>query len=146
MNTNASVYLYVHIIWTVQRRESLLTKPLRKVLFTHIKTAADQLFLKIIKLDGVEDHVHCLLQLHPTQSLSQCVKTLKEISSAWINETKLLKEPFDWDEGYAAYSVSPSALKQVADYVQNQESHHKAKTLDSELEAFEKFRTDQTVL
>jgi hypothetical protein len=57
MNTNASVYLYVHIIWTVQRRESLLTKPLRKILFTHITTAAEQLYLNVIKLDGVEDHL-----------------------------------------------------------------------------------------
>lgn len=88
----------------------------------------------------MEDHVHCLIQMHPTQNLSQILKSIKGESSHWLNENKLLPEQFEWQDGYAAYSVSPSGVKQVMDYIYKQEEHHKTKTLESELEVFDKIQ------
>lgn len=132
------VYLFIHVIWTVRDRQALLSKPIRTVLFTHLSKQAETKGIKVLSVNGVEDHLHCLVQLHPTQNLTQLVKTLKADAEQWINETKLLGAPFEWDNGFAAYSVSPSSYKQVADYIQKQEEHHKTKTLESELEVFEK--------
>jgi REP-associated tyrosine transposase len=139
-NANEKVYLYVHIIWIVDKQEAVLKKPILNLLLIHIKKIAEEKFLKIHNINGVANHLHCLLQLHPTQSLSHAVKIFKEESATWLNENKFLENNFEWSEGYAAYSVSPSSVKQVADYINKQEEHHKTKTLESELEVFEKIQ------
>jgi putative transposase len=134
------VYLFVHVIWSVSRREPLLTKPVRRVLFTHMQKEGEERGLKIVAAGGIEDHVHCLLQLMPSQNLSQVIKSIRVASAAWLNDNKLLAASFEWEEGYAAYSVSPSGVRQVIDYISKQEEYHRTKGLDSELEIFERFK------
>jgi len=133
-------YLFVHAIWCVQNRDPLLTRPVRKILFAQIQKDSEEKGMKVLAVNGVEDHVHCLLQLLPSQNLTQVIKSIRTLSSGWLNENKLLAAPFEWEEGYAAYSVSPSSLKQVMDFIGKQEDHHKSKTLESELEVFEKLK------
>lgn len=134
------VYLYVHAIWSVARREAVLTRPVRKVLFTHMQRDAEEKGMKIVAAGGVEDHVHCLLRLMPSQNLSQVVGYVRRSSSAWLNDNKLLAAPFDWEEEYAAYSVSPSGVQQVVDYIGKQEEVHRSKSLENELEIFDRFK------
>jgi putative transposase len=137
------IYLYVHVIWCVARREAILTRPVRRVLFPHVQKEAGERGIKIVVMGGVEDHVHCLLQLMPAQNLAQVVRTVRSASSDWVNENKLLATAFEWEEGYAAYSVSPSGLAAVVEYIGKQEELHQSKTLESELKIFEKFKESQ---
>jgi putative transposase len=139
-NSRQKIYLFIHVIWSVDNRLPLLTKPVRTVMFSHLQKHAEERGIKIIAVNGVEDHIHCLLQMHPAQNLVQIVKSIKGESSRWLNETKLIADPFEWQEEYAALSVSPSGLKQVTEYIHKQEEHHKTKTLDNELEVFEKMQ------
>jgi putative transposase len=134
------VYLFVHLIWSTARREPLLKKPVRHVLFAYVRSLAEQKMIRLAAINGVEDHIHLLIQLHPTQSLSQVIKQLKEGSSLWLNENKLLEHIFEWQEDYAAYSVSPSVVKQVGDYIARQEEYHKTKSFESELESFDRLK------
>ena len=134
------VYLFVHVIWSVGLRKAVLTKPVRRVLFAHMQKEGGERGLKIVATGGVEDHVHCLLQLMPSQNLTQVVKSIRAASADWLNETKLLAEGFEWEEGYMAYSVSPSGVVSVIEYIGKQEEYHKTKSLDSELEIFDKFK------
>jgi REP element-mobilizing transposase RayT len=140
VNNQNKVYLFVHIIWSVRNREPLLTKPIRAVLFSHTQKRAEERGIKVLAVNGVEDHVHVLIQLHPAQNLSQVVKTIRTDAAEWLNETKLISSPVEWEEYYAAYSVSPSTVKQVIDYTNKHEEYHKTKTLESELEVFDKIR------
>ena len=134
------IYLYAHVIWGVRGREALLSKAVRRVLFAHMQKEGAEKGIRIVAIDGVEDHVHCLLQLMPSQNLSQVVKSIRTASMAWLNETRLLSTEFAWEEDYYAYSVSPSGVKQVMDFIAKQEEYHKTKTLDIELGMFEKFK------
>jgi putative transposase len=140
MSDHPIVYLFVHAIWSVRLREPLLSKPVRRVLFAHIQKEGEEKGIRVLAVNGVEDHVHCLVQLLPSQNLSQVVRSIRTFSSGWLNETKLLAAPFEWEEDYVAISVSPSSLKQVTDYIGKQEEHHKSRTLESELEVFEKLK------
>src|SRR5258708_17143048 len=136
------VYLFVHVIWSVRRREPLLSKPVRRVLFAHLQKEGEEKGLRIVAMGGVEDHVHCLLQLLPSQNLLQMLRTIRTSAAAWINDSKFLtlSGEFEWDEEYWAASVSPSGVKQVVEYIGKQEEYHKTKTLESELEIFERFK------
>jgi putative transposase len=134
------IYLFVHVIWCVARREALLTRPVRHVLFAQMKKDAGEKGINIVVAGGVEDHIHCLLQLMPVQNLTQVVRAIRGLSADWVNENKLLAATLEWEEGYFAYSVSPSGVQQVVDYIGKQEEIHKTKTLESELEIFDRFK------
>jgi putative transposase len=139
-NNQNKVYLFVHIIWSVQNREPLLTKPIRAILFSHMQKRAGEKGIHVLTVNGVEDHVHTLLQLHPAQNLAQVVKSIRMDAVDWLNETKLISNSFQWEDTYAAYSVNPSTIKQVTDFIGRQEDYHKTKTLESELEVFDKIQ------
>jgi REP element-mobilizing transposase RayT len=113
---------------------------MRRVLIGFWHSWAEKNLVRIISINGVEDHVHCLIQLHPTKSLAQVMNMMKQDSSNWINENKIIGELFEWDLRNFAYSVSPGSVKQVTDYIGNQEHHHLDKTHAGELESFEKIR------
>jgi len=134
------IILYAHVIWSVRGRETLLSKAVRRVLFAHMSKEGAERGIRIVAVDGVDDHVHCLLQLMPSQNLSQVVKSIRASSMAWLNETRLLNVEFAWEEDYYAYSVSPSGVKQVIDFIGKQEEYHKTKGLESELGIFETFK------
>jgi putative transposase len=134
------IYLYAHVIWSVRGREALLGKAVRRVLFAHIQKEGAEKGIRIVAIDGVEDHIHCLVQLMPSQNLLQVVKSVRGFSAAWLNETRLLNVEFAWEEDYYAYSVSPSGIRQVIDFIGKQEEYHKTKTLAVELGMFDKFK------
>lgn len=138
--SSGKVYLFIHVITCVKNKEPLLTKPLRTVLFAHIKKHANETGINVLSVNGTEDHMHAVVQMMPTQNLAQIMKSIRTESETWINESRFIKSNFEWEEGFAALSVSPSGIKQVLDYLDKQEEHHKTKTLDSELEVFQKIQ------
>ena len=59
------------------------------------------------------------------------MRELKKSSSAWAKESKC--RDFQWQEGYAAFTVSASAIKTVQRYIANQEEHHRVRSFREEL-------------
>jgi hypothetical protein len=64
------------------------------------------------------------------------MKHIKGDSSKWINEKRFIKEKFQWQEGFGAFSYSKSQLPAVINYVLNQEIHHQKKTFIEEYKEF----------
>lgn len=91
---------------------------------------------KLVIINGVNDHIHILLGYRPHQSLSDLLQDIKGSSSKWINENKLTKIKFAWQEGYGAFSYSHSHLSKVISYIKNQEQHHKKITFMNEYRSF----------
>ena len=108
------------------------------VLFAFLQKHSEEKGIKIIAIQGIEDHVHVLLQLNPAQNLSQVVRSLKNDATVWLKDTNLLEGELGWQPEFAAYTVSPSGVKQVMEFIGNQETYHKTKTLESELAVFDK--------
>ncbi len=85
-----------------------------------------------LKIGGVDDHVHLLIGLKPTHHLADVMRELKKSSSKWVHE-EILYPPFTWQEGYAAFSVSPTACPSVSAYIERQPEHHRKKSFREEL-------------
>ena len=81
---------------------------------------------------GVPDHIHILFGLRPAQSISDLLQDIKGSSSKWINDKRLVKGRFSWQEGYGAFSYKKSDLPSVINYINNQEIHHKKTTFKEE--------------
>jgi putative transposase len=87
-------------------------------------------------INGMPDHVHCLFLLNPQKSIADVIKQIKGSSSHHINEQNLIPEKFAWQTGYAAYSVSESAVQKVFEYIRSQKQHHAKKTFQEEYDEF----------
>lgn len=86
------------------------------------------------------DHIHAFAGLKPAMAISDLVRDLKNNSSNFINDRRLINGKFSWQEGYGAFSYSPSHIGNVYDYILNQEQHHAKKTFKQEyLEQLKKF-------
>lgn len=82
---------------------------------------------------GVSDHVHLLASLRPVHCLADVMRDLKKDSSNWMKDT--FDRGFSWQEGYAAFTVSPTATGSVRTYIANQERHHRKHGFVDELKA-----------
>jgi len=80
---------------------------------------------------GVADHVHLLVGLKATHTLSSFVQDVKQASSRWVHESIGVKD-FAWQQGYAAFTVSISNRDTVRDYIVKQPEHHRTKTFQEE--------------
>ena len=81
-------------------------------------------------INGPGDHVHILAGLKATHMLAEVLRQTKRGSSVWIHQHGISR--FEWQEGYAAITVSPSQVNVVKRYIANQEEHHRKKTFEEE--------------
>jgi REP element-mobilizing transposase RayT len=87
-----------------------------------------------IAIGGTEDHVHVLVEVDPKVSPANLVQELKGISSHLMTHKVRPGEPFKWQAGYGAFSVSKRHVPQIKAYIENQERHHREGTVFEELE------------
>jgi putative transposase len=90
----------------------------------------------MIAINSMPDHLHLFFGFRPNQSLSDLMRMVKGESSEWINKEKFNSSMFRWQEGYGAFSYSRSQIKMVAEYIANQEEHHRKKTFLEEYQHF----------
>ncbi len=132
--------VYIQVVFAVKYRESIISKDWNSILFGVIGNLINETGCKTIIVNGVEDHVHCFLGLKPVVSISELMKTVKAKSSKYINDHRLTKSRFEWQEGYGVFSYSHSHINSVYKYISNQEEHHKKQTFKDEyLEILDKF-------
>ena len=125
--------VYLHVIFSTKNRGPVLAEEWRDELFRVLGGAANNLGCQSLIVGGVADHVHLLFQLGRTIAIADAVGKIKSTSSAWINQTRVGSIPFQWQGGYAAFSVSQSNLEAVREYVRHQAEHHKKVSFQDEL-------------
>lgn len=129
---NTYTQIHLHTIFAVKYRESIIRDSWKDELYRYITGIVQSNKHKMIAINGMPDHIHLLVGIRPTQSISELLQDIKGNSSKWINEKKFLKSRFEWQEGYGAFSYGKSQLKNVITYIENQEEHHKKKTFREE--------------
>jgi len=132
--------IYVHVIFTVQGRQNLISKQHKDELYKYITGIIQNKKQKVIAINGMPDHIHILIGIKPDIALSDLVRDVKANASSFINEKRWIMGKFNWQEGFGAFSYSHSQLDSVANYIRNQEKHHSRKTFREEyLELLKKF-------
>ncbi len=124
--------LWVHLVWGTKYRQPTITKELKFRLFSKLREIAKEKGYHLDFINGVEDHVHLLVALHPSCSIAEVVKNLKGISHIWVRDTQLSDQYFHWQDGYAAISVSPGRVSIVRNYIRNQEQRHSRQSFKKE--------------
>ena len=113
----------------------MLTAAIRERLWPYLGGIAREHDMKALAIGGVGDHVHLLLSLPATLSISKAMQLLKGNSSKWLRETfpELRQHDFAWQEGFGSFSIGVSGMKNTIHYIQTQEEHHRKKSFCEEL-------------
>ena len=122
-----------HIVFGTKQRRPVLDAGSRRDLFRCLWGILKQHDCHALRINGVEDHVHLLTDLHPTVCVSTLVQKLKTGSHRWIDENGIFPGFREWQEGYGAFTLSHADRPRVIEYIRNQENHHRKMTFVEEL-------------
>jgi putative transposase len=124
------------IVFGTKNRLPVLIKDNRDELFRYITGILKKKNCHVYRINGIEDHLHIITDLHPTVSLANLVKDIKLGSSAYIKEKGLFPKFVGWQEGYGAFTYTVKEKERLIAYVMNQEDHHKKQSFKDEYRAF----------
>jgi REP element-mobilizing transposase RayT len=127
--------LHYHIVFSTKDRMPLIDDSWRERLHDYLGGTVGGLGGFSQGVGGVADHVHLLVGLKATHCLADFMRELKKASSVWVHE-EIGQREFSWQEGYGAFTVSPTTRTQVQKYIANQAEHRRAKSFREELAEF----------
>src|SRR5262249_52958479 len=125
--------IYLHLVFsTKDRRPFLQENAIWDEVHRFLGGTCNGLDSKGLCVGGVSDHVHLLCCLGRTITVADLVKELKRESSQWLKTKGGDLGDFFWQRGYGAFSVSPSHVEDLRDYIAKQEDHHRKETFQDE--------------
>jgi len=122
-----------HIVFSTKNREAALSANRREDLSRYIWGIIQNHQCHLYRIGGTEDHVHILTSLHPTVPLADLVKDIKVASSKWIGEEGAFSRFTQWQDGYAAFTVSHHEKPRLIEYIKAQAEHHRRVSFHDEL-------------
>jgi putative transposase len=123
----------IHVVFSTKDRQPYLRTPdLRGTMTGYVIGILRNIKCPSLIVGAVEDHMHILCGLHRTVTIANVVEEVKTASSARIKEEGPNVRDFHWQNGYGAFSVSPSNVEQVKAYIAAQEEHHRKRTFQEE--------------
>ena len=127
--------LLYHLVFSTKNRIPLISASLQPDLYSYMGGIIRGEGGILLEIGGMPDHVHLLVKLKPTKSLSEMLNRIKAKSSKWVNEEKIKMRKFGWQDGYAAFSVSESQVDPLRQYIRDQECHHRRQSYQEEFRA-----------
>lgn len=128
--------VYIHLVFSTKHRRPLLRDAARReALHACLGSVSKNLDCPPILVGGVEDHVHLRCRFGRTIAQAKWVKELKRVSNLWLQEQGPDYADFQWQGGYADFSVSQSRLAEVKQYIARQEEQHRKLSFQDELRA-----------
>lgn len=128
--------IYIQIVFAVKNRDALIDNSWEERLYQYITGIVQNKGQKMIAINGISNHIHIFIGIKPNCCLSDLVREIKKSSNEFINENKLSKHKFNWQEGFGAFSYSHSQIDSVYKYVMNQKEHHQKITFKDEYVSF----------
>ena len=129
---NTYTQIHIQAVFSVQNRNCIITQIWKDDLYKYISGIIRNNGHKLLSINGMPDHIHLLIGLRPTQSISDLLQDIKGNSSKWINEKHLVNGRFSWQEGYGAFSYRKEDIPVLIKYIDNQERHHQRKSFKEE--------------
>ncbi len=133
---NSMIKIDVHLIFHIKSTSVQMQQCDLPQIFAYIGGILKDIGSIPIIVGGIPDHIHTLVALPSNMTISELVRTTKAKSSKWIKTLSPYYSMFAWQDGYGAFSVSPSILDKTINYIKDQENHHRTKSFQEEYMAF----------
>ncbi len=126
---NTYTSLHYHMVFSTKDRMRLIIEERRTALHEYLGGCLRKLDGIPLEIGGVEDHVHLLARLKPTHCVSDVLREIKKGSSEWMHQWQ---RRFQWQDGYAAFTLSRDGIEDVRKYIQAQAEHHHGRSFEDE--------------
>ncbi|MEO6669624.1 MAG: IS200/IS605 family transposase [Ferruginibacter sp.] len=117
--------IYYQIVFGTKYRKPTINPQYDDDLYRYIWGIIENKKCKLYRINGIEDHIHIMSDLHPTICLADYVKDIKVASSIWMNETGKFPAFEGWQDGYGAFTYSIRERDMIINYIKKQKAHHK---------------------
>lgn len=121
-----------HIVFGTKNRRPTIAHDNKKELYKYIWGILKNKNCMLYQINGVEDHIHILTDLHPSIALADLVKDIKVASSLWMKQDGRFPDFTGWAEGYGAFTIDYQRKAILTNYIKNQERHHMKSTFSNE--------------
>lgn len=132
----SKVFLGVHIVFATKHRRRTIAYDHRRLLYAYIHEILNSRKCHTLRINGMLDHIHIAINLHPEESLANLVRDIKRQSSTWLSNDPRFPKFEGWGKGYYASTFSYDDRDGVIEYIRNQETHHQTREFLAEMEWF----------
>ena len=124
--------LLYHLVFRTKNSIPSINQENTEQLYSYISGIIRNKNSNLYRINGSEDHLHILTDLHPSVALADFMRELKASTSKWIKEKGIFPLFDGWAEGYGAFTCSWYDLGDLIEYIRNQREHHEKKSFDEE--------------
>jgi len=121
-----------HIIFRTKEGNKTLNTENCVELYAYIQGIIRNKNCYLYRINGIEDHIHFLSDLHPGIALADYMRDIKTATSLWIKKEGKCRDFNGWAEGYAALTYAWCDKQKIINYIMNQQEHHKKVTFMEE--------------
>ncbi|GAB3343039.1 IS200/IS605 family transposase [Larkinella ripae] len=123
------------IVFATKYRKPTINEAHCTELYRYIWGIVENKNCRLFRINGIEDHIHIVCDLHPTVALARLVKDIKVGSSLWMKESGLFPDFEGWATGYGAFTYSIRERGMIINYVKKQKEHHRKTAFVEECKA-----------
>ena len=128
--------LLYHVVFRTKYGKNTIPEQHEKELYAYILGIINNKKSKLYRIGGIENHLHLLIDIHPTFAVSDFMKELKEHSSKWLAQNRNFPDFEGWAVSFAAFSYNLSDKQKIINYIINQKEHHKIVRFEDEYRQF----------
>jgi len=128
--------LLYHIVFRTKHGKNTIPEQHEKELYAYMMGIISNKKSKLYRIGGVGNHIHLLVDIHPTFAVSDFMKELKEYSSKWMKTNPNFSEFEGWATSFAAFTYNLNDKQTIIDYIKNQKEHHKTVSFEEEYRNF----------
>jgi len=123
---------FYHAVFSTKDRRAFIKPDYEERLHSYTGGVLRDLGCTPVAINGMPNHLHILVRYPATLTHADMLRHVKSRSSVWMHESFLELRRFSWQEGYGGFTVSKSALDQVAEYIRRQKEHHRGLSFEEE--------------
>ncbi|MDR3367420.1 MAG: IS200/IS605 family transposase [Prevotellaceae bacterium] len=122
-----------HIIFRTKYSEKSIQQECSTDLYKYIWGIIKNKKCVLFRINGMENHIHILSDLHPSVALADYVKDIKVSSAKWMKESGYFPDFKGWGVKYCALTYSYKERDIIIQYIKNQREHHKKENFQDEI-------------
>jgi REP element-mobilizing transposase RayT len=125
-----------HIVFRTKGSEKTINQNHLSELKSYIGSIIKNKQCVLFSINGMEEHIHILSDLHPSVALADYIKDIKVASSKWMKTSGLFPNFLGWGIKYCALTYSYKERDIIINYIKKQQEHHKKENFHDEIVRF----------
>ena len=122
-----------HIVFRTKGSEKTISHEHHKDLYQYIWGIIKNKNCVLFQINGMEEHIHFLSDLHPSVALADYIREIKVSSSKWMKTSGFFPNFKGWGIKYCALTYASGDKDVIINYITNQQEHHKKEKFQEEV-------------